>query len=180
MGLFSNTASKKRHITGPVHCSSGSENLTPRTNLTMKSAGWIPRLSFRWAPNVPWFHSSLTKASQKNKVCMLERHQMVTCLYCCLARTIQHLSKVKHLLKTGLLNTFCHSVNRCNTAWSSIQKSTHNGRGKTILPTWPNPFLCFLFFLCEHGESGIGLFHVCLQEDNKLQEHLFLFDFTLI
>lgn len=179
MGLFSNTASTKRHVTGPVHCSSGRENLTPRPNLTMKSAGWIPCLSFRWAPNVPWFHSSLTKASQKNKVCMLERHQMVTCLYCCLARTIQHLSKVKHLLKTGLLNTFCHSVNCCNTAWSSIQKSTHNGRGKTILLTWPNPFLCFLF-LCEHGESGLGLFHVCLQEDNKLQEHLFLFDFTLI
>jgi len=69
----------------------------------MKSAGWIPCLSFRWVPNVPWFHSSSAKASQKNKACTLERHQMATCLYCCLASTIQHLSKVKHLRKTGFL-----------------------------------------------------------------------------
>lgn len=79
-GLVSNTTSKKRCVTGQVHSSMGSQNLTPRMNLTTKSAGWIPCLSFRWVPNVPWFHSSLAKASQKNKACMLERHQMVTCL----------------------------------------------------------------------------------------------------
>lgn len=166
-------------VTGEVHSSMGSENLTPRRDLTLKSAGWIPCLSLRWVPNVPWFHSSSTKASQRNKVCVLERHQMVTCLYCCLDRTIQHLSKVKHLLKTGLLNAFCHGVNYCNTAWSSIQRSTHNGRGKTILLTWPTPF-CSVFFSPEHGKSGIRLFCGCLKEDNKLQQHLFLFDFTFI
>lgn len=153
MGLFSNTTSQKRYVTRQVHPSIGSEILTLKMNLTTKSAGWIPHLSFRWVPNVPWFHLSLTKASQKNKACMLERHQMATHLYCCLARTIQHLLQVKHLLKTGLLKTFCHSVNCCNTARSSIQRSTHNGRHKTILLAWP-----FLFsFFPENGETYLNI-----------------------
>lgn len=154
MGLSSDTNSKMRYVTGHIHSSMGSENSTPKMNLTMKSAGWISRLSFRWVPNVPWFHASLTKASQKNKACMLERHQMVTCLYCCFARTIQHLSKVKHLLKTRLLNTFCNSINCCNTAQSSMHRSTQNGRGKTILLTWPNPFLSVFFLFVSMGRAG--------------------------
>lgn len=177
--FFSSTTSKKRCATAEVHSCMGSEDLTPKMDLTLKSADWIPCLPFRWVPNVPWFHSSSTKASQRNKVCTLERYQMVTCLYCCLARTIQHLSKVKHLLKTRLLNTFCHGVNCCNTAWSSIQRSTHNRRGKTTLLTWPTPF-CSVFFVPEHGKSEIRLFHARPKEDNKLQQHLCLLDFTLI